>query len=81
MTLSEALNFFKKSVFSDEEIERYAPCEDGIVLITKSENEEFDDDDFIVGDVVHFLVRPNGIVELTTPVDCDFDDETVKSIR
>lgn len=78
MTLVKALDYFKKSAFSNEEIERYVPCKDGIILITKGEDEF--EDDYVVGDVVYFLVNPNGRVQPITPADCEFDASAIKNI-
>lgn len=79
MTLAKAMDYFKKSVFSNEVIEQYVPYKDCIVLITKGEDNEYEDD-YIVGDVVYFLVHPSGRVQPITPADCNFDFDAIKHI-
>lgn len=86
MTLKEALDIFNRSPISKkEEIERYVPCSEGMVFITKSQEEVFnfddDDDDFVIGDVIYLLIRPNGKIELTTPADVDYDSNDIKFLN
>lgn len=40
-------------------------------------DEDFEDD-FVVGDVVYYLVTPSGSVIPTTPGDCNFNFQAVK---
>ncbi len=81
MTLKEALAIFKESAFGNEELDSYVFCDEGVVLITKGEDEAYeDDDDLIVGDVVYFLVSPNGRVKPVIPPDVDYDDNDIKKI-
>ena len=77
MTVAKALDYFHKSVFSNEVLEKYVCCKEGIILITKSMDEDFEDD-FVVGDVVYYLVTPSGSVIPTTPGDCNFNFRAVK---
>lgn len=82
MTLEEALDLFNKSPLAGkEEIEKYVPCKDGMVFITKSQDDFDDEDDFVIGDSICLLVRPNGRVELTTPADIDYNSDDIKFIR
>ena len=83
MTLKEAMDIFNKSPLAGkEEIERYVPCKEGIVFITKPQEDNFDDeDDLVVGDGIYLLVRPNGKVELTTPADVDYNSDDIKFIK
>lgn len=82
MTLEEALDLFNKSPLAGkEEIEKYVPCKDGMVFITKSQDDFDDEDDFLIGDSICLLVRPNGKVELTTPADVDYNSDDIKFIK
>ena len=76
------MEIFEKTPFaSKEEIERYVPCKDGMVLITKSHEDSFEDeDDFVVGDSIYLFVHPDGRVELTTPADVDFCNGDIRYI-
>ena len=81
MTLQEAIDIFKQSpLVKNDIIKKYVPFEDGFIFITTQEGYEEDDDYYEEGTGGYFIVRPNGDVEYTTPLDCDYDSSKIKTI-
>lgn len=76
MTLQESYNLAKRFV-GKTKIEKYAEVKDGIVFITE------DNSTFGIPMLAnnYYLVKNNGEVEITNPILCDLDVNTVKTIK